>query len=395
MPYGSIKFGKGPIMTAMYILFWVFAGLIVYTYIGYPVSAMVVGKLRERTIKKAPYTPTLSIVIPAYNEEGQIRETLTNKLQLDYPKDKLEIIAVSDGSTDRTDDIVKEYLSHGVRLIRQEPRQGKTAALNRALAVAKGEIIVFSDANSLYEKEVLRHLTANFADKNVGYVTGRLVFGSPDANIIGDGSTAYMKYENFLRSLETTMGSIVGVNGGIDAVRKYLCTPMRPDQQSDFVLPLKVIEQGYRVVFEPDAVLKEIALNRPMDEYKMRVRVALRALNALKDMKQLLNPLRYGIIAWQLASHKILRYGAFIPLIGLLVTNLFLLDRGVIYQLVLAAQLVFYTTAFLGWVFERKIQRSRVLYAVVYFCLLNVASFHAFWKMMRGETQAVWKPRTG
>ena len=207
-------------MLIMSVLFWMFAGLIIYIYIGYPLIVWLLARIKRRQIQKAPIIPTVTIVIPAYNEEEHIRETLINKFQLDYPKEKLEIIVVSDHSTDRTDEITREYLSSGVRLIRQESRCGKTSALNVAVGDAVGEIIVFSDGNSLYEKDALKHLVANFSDESVGYVTGRMAYFSPDNNIIGEGCSAYMKYENFLRCSESKIGSVIGVNGGIDAVRK-------------------------------------------------------------------------------------------------------------------------------------------------------------------------------
>jgi cellulose synthase/poly-beta-1,6-N-acetylglucosamine synthase-like glycosyltransferase len=377
------------------VLFWVFAGLIIYIYIGYPLIVWLLAQMKHRQIRKAPFLPTVTIVIPAYNEEEHIRETLINKLRLDYPKEKMEIIVVSDHSTDQTDEIIKEYLSSGVRLIRQESRGGKTSALNKAVGEAAGEIIVFSDGNSLYEKDALKHLVANFSDKSVGYVTGRMAYFSPDTNMISEGCSTYMKYENFLRRSETKIGSVIGVNGGIDAVRKCLYIQMRPEQQSDLVLPLKVIEQGYRVVFEPEAILKEDALIRSGDEYRMRVRVTVRALNAVKDMKHLLNPLRYGMLSWQLFSHKILRYGANIPFMGLLATNLFLLGEGVIYQFAILSQTIFYALAILGWYFDRRGYRLVAVYAPLYLCLLNIATLHAFWKMIRGESQVIWNPRGG
>jgi len=239
-----------------------------------------------------------------------------------------------------------------VRLIRQEPRAGKTSALNIAVPEARGEILIFSDANSIYEQNVLRELADNFNDPSVGYVTGKMIYTNADGTPSGDGCTAYMKYENRLRSWETSLGSIVGVDGGIDAVRKELYQPMNPDQLPDFVLPLKVVAQGYRVVYEPEAILKESSLATAKDEYKMRVRVALRALWGMWDMHHLLTlspsflpplsrsdareatpshlpPLSRSdapeatpshlptfppsiLYAWQLWSHKVLRYLCFI-----------------------------------------------------------------------------------
>ena len=229
--------------------------LIFYIYAGYPLLAIGLGAMLHRNVRKEHIEADVTILISAYNEEEGIGATIENKLGLDYPLEKLEIIVISDGSTDRTDDIVQSFADRNVRLLRQEPRAGKTSALNMAVPLAKGEIIIFSDANSLYAPDALRKLLPNFADEEVGYVTGKMIYANPDGTPIGEGCSAYMMYENALRSIETRLGSIVGVDGGIDAVRKVLYRPMNADQLPDFVQPLKVVEQGYRVVYEPEALL--------------------------------------------------------------------------------------------------------------------------------------------
>jgi cellulose synthase/poly-beta-1,6-N-acetylglucosamine synthase-like glycosyltransferase len=207
--------------------------LVLYVYIGYPLIAACLGALLYRRVRKEPLEATVTIIIAAYNEEESIAATIENKLCVDYPQDKLEIIVISDGSTDRTDAIVNSFAAHNVRLLRQTPRAGKTSALNMAVPLAHGEIIVFSDANSLYAPDALRHLLENFADGDVGYVTGKMIYANPDGTPIGEGCSAYMRYENALRLIETRLGSVVGVDGGVDAVRKVLFRPMNPDQLPD------------------------------------------------------------------------------------------------------------------------------------------------------------------
>ncbi|HIK58854.1 MAG TPA: glycosyltransferase family 2 protein [Nitrospinaceae bacterium] len=377
------------------ILFWLCVGVVFYTYIGYPVIVILTGMVLNKEVKKMTYLPTVTILIPAYNEERFIRETLQNKLQLNYPKEKIEIIVVSDGSSDQTDKFVEEFSSQGVRLIRQNICQGKTAGLNRAVKVARGEIIVFSDANSLYHQDALRHLMANFSDTTVGYVTGQMIYVHPTGAPMGDGCSAYMRYENVIRRAETRAGSIVGVNGGVDAVRKTLYSPMRSDQLPDFVLPLCVLEKGFRIVFEPEAILKEHALEQSIDEYKMRVRVSLRALHAIKDKCYLLNPFKYGIFSWQLGSHKVLRYAAFLLFVPMYLSTLLLISEDWVYRLAFWGQTLFYCSALLGWYLERKAKGSGVLYVPFYFCLLNVASAFALWKFLNNEKQVTWIPRRG
>lgn len=377
------------------LFFWSCFFLTVYVYFLYPVAVALLSVIFNRQVKKSFINRSVTIVIAAYNEERDIGKTIENKLKLDYPAEKLEIIVVSDASTDRTDDIVKSFSESGVRLLRQETRQGKTAAINLAVSEAKGEIIVFSDSNSIYSNNALKELVSNFSDGSIGYVTGKMSYVNKDGSTTGDGCTAYMRYENFLRRLETSIGSVVGVDGGIDAIRRGLFSVMRPDQLPDFILPLKVIEQGYRVVYDHSVLLNEDSLSAPADEYRMRVRVALRALHALKDMSHLLSLSKYGIFAWQLLSHKVLRYGIFFFLIGMYLFNLLIIADSRFYLFTFVIQNMLYFAAFIGIFLESKKINVRIFYIIFYFCLLNMASAHAFWKFLNNEKQVTWVPRKG
>lgn len=381
------------------VVFWCATALVIYIYIGYPLLARLLARMLGKAVAKADYLPHVTIIIAAYNEERHIAATLNNKLGLNYPADKLDIIVVSDGSADQTDSLVEEFVRSypQIRLMRQIPRKGKTGALNMAVPAATGEIIVFSDANSIYKDDALRILLRNFSDPSVGYVTGKMVYADADGTIIGDGCSAFMRYENRLRQYETDMGSVVGVNGGIDAVRKNLYVSMRPDQLPDFVLPLCVVDQGYRVVYEPAAILVEDSLKGSQDEYNMRVRVSLRAYWAMYDMRKLFNPLRTGIYSLQLASHKALRYLAFVPLILALASNIYLVVRGQepIYIFALAAQCFLYGMAVFVKISNASVIKSSIGTFAYYFVLLNIASAHAFIKFVQGKKQVVWQPRTG
>jgi len=376
-------------------LFFASLSALLYIYLGYPLAAFVLSRVLCRTVRRRACEPHVTILIAAHNEEGHIGATIANKLSLDYPRDSLEIIVVSDGSQDATDAIVRSFAHRGVRLIRQEPRQGKTAALNQAVPEAAGEILVFSDANSLYAPDALRHLVENFADPEVGYVTGKMVYAAPDGSLVGDGCSAYIRYENLVRAWETLSGSIVGVDGGIDAVRRDLYRPMRADQLPDFVLPLAVAEQGYRVVYEPRALLREDALRSTADEYRMRVRVTLRALWALWDMRGLLNPFRHGVFSFQLFSHKVLRYLAVVFMACAALCNLLLATRSLFFRAALVLQALFYGLALAGRVYEKRGAAPRLLFIPYYFCLVNVAAGHALVRFLRGEKQVVWTPRKG
>ncbi len=377
------------------IIFWISIALVFYVYAGYPLTVLILGKIFSVPRKQGEFEPKVTVLIAAYNEESVIAATVQNKLEQNYPADKIEVLIISDGSVDRTDEIVRAFNDPRVRLLRQEPRAGKTSALNQAVPQARGDIIVFSDANSIYSPEALRHLVVNFSDSQVGYVTGKMIYANPDGSLIGDGCSGYMKYENVLRAGETCISSVVGVDGGIDAVRKELYVHMNPDQLPDFVLPLKVVRQGFRVVYEPLAVLWEPSLKRSSDEYRMRVRVALRAFWALFDMRQLLSFRQNPLFAWQLWSHKVLRYLCFIFLASALISNILLLNQEAFYQLTFLIQIMGYLSALIMPLIERQGIHSKLVSFAHYFVLLNLASAHAFIKFLLGRKQVFWTPRKG
>ncbi len=384
----------------MQVVFWLSLLLLFYIYFGYPLLAKVVVTLRPQPVKADPdYLPTVTILIAAYNEAKDIEATLRNKLEQDYPSDKLEIRVVSDESEDGTDEIVERVARDAcfpIHLLRQVPRQGKTAGLNSLVPEATGDIILFSDANSQWDTRVIRNLCSNFADPAVGYVTGKMVYVNEDGSLVGDGCSAYMKYENWLREQETRIGSVVGVDGGVDAMRKTLYRPLRADQLPDFVQPLKVVEQGYRVIYEPQALLKEDALNDSESEFAMRVRVSLRALWALKDMRHLMNPLRDPLFAWQMISHKVLRYGAFVPMATLALATLLLAPAKGIYTLAFIGYVVFLLLAWSGHKQEGQGKSLSAVYSIpYYFMLLNIASYKACMAFLKGEKKVIWNPRKG
>lgn len=381
-------------------LFWLSLLILVYVYVGYPLLVRLLSLLKMMPVQRDDsYRPSVSIVIAAYNESADIEKTLDNKLKQDYPLEKMEILVVSDESDDGTDEIIQRKARDSecpIKLIRQVPRQGKTAGLNTLIAQACGEIILFSDANSQWDKHAVARLVSNFADLDVGYVTGKMVYVNEDGSLVGDGCSAYMKYENWLREHETRLGSVVGVDGGIDAMRKALHVPLRPDQLPDFVQPLKVIEQGYRVVYEPRALLKENTNEDSGSEFSMRVRVGLRALWALKDMSHLMNPLRFGIFSLQMISHKLLRYLAFIPLMTFTLATVFLVPRGGFYLVSFIGLMALYGLGWAGRKNESEGHHLTFIYAVpYYFLLLNLASFRALVAFMKKEKKVVWNPRKG
>lgn len=385
-------------MNAFEKLFWILIVFGLYPYVGYPLIARAIAAVCRRGIRTyASNLPSVSIVVAAHNESKCIDATLRNKLSQNYPADLIEIIVVSDESNDGTDDIVSK-LAHQygrVHLIRQEPRRGKSAALNLAMERASGDLVVFSDANSIYQDDAVRRLVASFADPAVGYVTGCMLYVDPGGTLIGDGCTAYMKYENWLRRVETRLGSIVGVDGAIDCMRRRLYRPLRPDQLPDFALALDVVEQGYRAVYEPMAVVTEESLTAESAEYKMRVRVALRGLWAIWDKRALLSPMRFPLYSWQLASHKLFRYLSPVPLAAAAIVNWFLLPHGVVYRVLATLQIAFLLLVASRIAALPKVSEWPIARYSYYFVLLNVASAVAVAKFARGIKTVTWQPRTG
>ncbi|MFC3114999.1 glycosyltransferase family 2 protein [Cellvibrio fontiphilus] len=379
----------------MELLFWLSVLVVFYIYIGYPILLRYLPKRKSMVVNESNELPRVTVLIPAFNEAAVIGQTIHNKLTQNYPADRLEIIVISDESEDGTDDIVTQIAAQDarVKLVRQVPRQGKTSGLNLAMPQANGDIVVFSDANSHYQPDAIRQLINCFNDPEVGYVTGKMVYVNEEGNVIGDGCSAYMKYENHLRALESQVSSVVGVDGGVDAIRKSLYQPMNADQLPDFVLPLKVVTQGKRVIYCENALLNEESLSNSQSEFRMRVRVSLRAYWAMWDMKHLFNPFKYGLFSLQLVSHKLLRYLAFIPLFLALISNGLITGEGWLYQIAFITQIIFYSAA--AFVSLNDGTKNKWLALTNYFCLINIAAAMAFIKFIKREKIVIWKPRVG
>lgn len=377
------------------VAFWLSVLLIVHPWVLYPACIAVLGWIRPRPVRRDRHEPMVTMLIPAWNEEACIGETLADKLRQDYPRAKLRIVVVSDGSTDRTDEIVRGFADRGVELLRVEGRGGKAIALNHAMRVASGEIVVFCDANSLFAPDAVRRIVENFADPEVGYVTGELRMESPGGTVAGGGIGAYLRYEALLRDLETQVGSVIGVNGGVDAIRRELYSDIPGHLITDFVLPLRVIAGGHRVIHDPRVEATETANERIGSEFRMRVRVALRALQGMTHMRRLFNPLRHPLGAFCLISHKLLRYGAFVFMATALASNVALALREPFYRWLLFAHLLGYALAVLGLTRLGAGSLHRLTVVPSYLLMTYAAFAVATVKFLRGQRMATWKPRSG
>jgi cellulose synthase/poly-beta-1,6-N-acetylglucosamine synthase-like glycosyltransferase len=374
-------------------IFWLSAAALGYTYVGYPLLLLILSRLRTRPVRRAAFEPHVTVIITAYNEERDLAAKLENTLALSYPPDKLEIIVASDCSSDRTDDIVRSFAARGVRLHRQPERLGKTAAQNAAVELARGEIILFSDATTLYQTDVLRVMMPDFADATVGCVAGRLIYIDPAQTGVGQGARSYWGYEVFLKERESRISSLIGVSGCLYAVRRAAYVPLYHEACSDFIIATKMVEQNLRAVYEPAAVCTEETNRRSDHELRMRVRVISQTFTDLWRHRAMLNPLKSGFYAVQLLSHKVMRYLVPFFLILLFTSAAALAPRNAFYALAFAAQAAGYTMAALSWVLERALKvHSRLLALPQYFVLANLASLIAWYKFLRGERFARWEP---
>lgn len=379
----------------MVIIFWMSILLIIYPYVIYPLLIGVWGLLRPLQVRRAAIEPTVTVLIPAYNEADCIATTLNRLIEQDYPRERLQIVVVSDASDDGTDEIVQRHADFNVELIRVESRGGKANALNVAVPQTRGEIIVFCDANAQFAQDAVRNLVRNFADGTVGYVTGQLTLVSPGESLSGGGSAAYVRYEGIVRVAETRVASIIGVNGGVDAIRRSLYSDVPRELITDLVLPLRVIASGYRVIYDPSVRSTEVANSQLRSEFRMRVRVALRAWQGLAHMKRLLNPLHYPVTAFCLLSHKVLRYVGFVFLLSAAVANISLAISSEIYQKLLFFQIALYVLAILG-ITRTGGGWGRRFGVLPGYLLVSYAAFAlAAIKFVRGQTMATWKPRAG
>jgi len=364
---------------------------VVYVYVGYPALLCVIASLRRRRRPEPGYTPFLSILIAACNEEAGIEEKLRQTLRLDYPPDAIEILVLSDGSEDRTDEIVRNFPDQRVRLVRIPARRGKTNAQNEGVKQAKGEVLVFSDATTIYHPLALKYLAANYQDAKVGAASGRYqYFDAEEASPTGMGTIAFWNYENMIKVRQSKAGTLTGCCGCIYSVRKSAYTDLAPDIISDLVQPLWVIQKGYRVAFEDRALAYEQTTESTQEEFAMRVRVVTRGMRGLLSVPDLLKPWKHPWTTFQLFSHKIMRW--MVPVFLLLVlTSSAVLARQPYFRVFLILQLCFYGLALLQLVVPMH-RRWKPLGIPLYFCTLNAAAMMGMIELLRGRKYVVWQP---
>ncbi len=371
----------------MRAIFWLSTFLLFYIYAGYPVIVWLLASLFGSKPQAAAITPRISLLIPAYNEEAHIEQRLLNSLQLDYPKDQLDVVVASDGSTDGTNAIVRRFANRGVALIAMPENIGKSAMLSRVVPQLCGEIVVFTDASSELEPSALRKLVAVFADSRVGCASG-LYRLKPADDLRGEGEGLYWRYETFIKQQESRLHSILGAHGAFYAIRRALFTPLEHDAiNDDYLIPMRIVEQGLRAVYVPSAVAWEREVASVEGEFTRRRRIAAGNCQQMVELAGLLHP-KQGWVAFTFFSHKVLRTFAPWLMIGALVATAWLAQPW--FTLAFLAQAFLYGSASLGFYLQKRGKRSRLFSPPMYFCLGNLAMLVGFIQFFLIRKQVHW-----
>lgn len=360
-------------------LFWISVGAILYTYLGYPIIVWLLARVRKREVIKADIVPRVSVVIACHNEQDNIKARIKNLLGCDYPHALLEIVIISDGSTDFTADIARRHTSDRVRLFSYEEQRGKAAALNIGVEMATGEIVVFADARQSFEPNAIKELAANFADPTVGAVSGELLLDGAGGSSVGEGIGLYWKYEKWIRKSESRSGSMIGATGAIYAIRRELWRPLPESTILDDVhTPMRIALGGHRVVFDEKARAHDKAVESAGHEFARKVRTLTGNYQLCQLMPRLLFP--NSVLLFQFYSHKLMRLGAPILLLLILAANVFLAASPansaapLLYRVSLAGQVVFYAGVAAGaWLLKHN-RRVRLLNLAYVFSLMNAAA---------------------
>jgi cellulose synthase/poly-beta-1,6-N-acetylglucosamine synthase-like glycosyltransferase len=375
----------------MIVLFWISLAVCVYVYFGYPALLWVLSRLRTRPVLEGEVYPLATFIIPAYNEERNIRAKLENTLGLDYPPNRIEVLVVSNGSTDGTNEIVRQWSDRRVELIALE-RPGKMEALNEGARRAAGDILIFTDADFLLDPHTLRELARKFNDPEVGGVCGARKSGvQREGDATGEGEGLYGRWDKWQKVRESRIGSVFAADGLLYAIRRELYVPVTdPAQADDIAISTQIPLQGYRLLFEPHATAWEHATVEAAGEFRRKVRVTNHSVRALLNLGSAL--FTSGFYSVELLSHKLVRH--FVPffLIPLLISSA-LLDPP-FYRVVFLAQVAVYTLALGGALLRNhSLGRARIFYVPYFFTFVNAAALVGILSMLRGEKTAAWQSR--
>ncbi len=382
----------------MITLFWICILLVFYAYLGYALVLYLLVKIKESILGKQQanpdYLPSVSLIVPCFNEDGYVLEKVRNSKALQYPKDKLQLIFISDGSDDQTAAMLSNVSD--ILHLHEPERRGKAAAMNRAVGFAQNEILVFCDANTELNPEALLAMMPFYENPKTGGVSGEKKIKTTDktgASSAGEG--IYWKYESFLKSYDARLYSIVGAAGELMSYRKSLYTELEPDTLlDDFMQSMRIAARGYTIQYTKNAVATETASANVKEELKRKIRICAGGWQSMTRLWKVLIPWPYPLLTFCYISHRVLRWSlaAFaLPIILLLNIYLVLSGESIWYTLMLMAQVIFYALSFLGWYLENKDARIKALYIPYYFLIMNIAVFFGLNRYIKGSQSALWE----
>lgn len=373
----------------MYItaIFWSSVFMIIFIYIGYPLSLKLISTFRKYKNTKRYITPRITFIICAYNEEKRIRRKIENTLSLQYPRNRMQVIVVSDGSTDGTAQIIREYEEKGVELIELEERRGKESGQNEAVRRARGDILVFSDVATTLNKVGLMEIVANFYDPGIGCVSSvdKLLLNGESG-----GEGFYVKYEMWLRSMESAVKSVVGLSGSFFAARKEVCFDFSTNMQSDFKTLLNSMKIGLRGISDPKAIGYYPEIKDKSKEFNRKVRTVVRGLTVFFNHLQFINIFKFGLFSYMYVCHKLLRWTVPIFLLIALSSGIYLFKAADIYKIITIFQIAFYMLAFTGIAIP-ELNKVRLMKIPSFFVMVNISILVAWMKYLKGERIVLWQ----
>ncbi|MBY0426227.1 MAG: glycosyltransferase family 2 protein, partial [Cytophagales bacterium] len=367
--------------------FWICIFISFYAYLGYGILLYLIVKIKRVLTKKEPnfdetFTPSVTFVVPCYNESETVVQKIENCISMDYPKELYSIIFITDGSTDGTPEIVKKYEGQ-VQLLHSPLRKGKAAAENRSMEFVKSDIVIFSDANTILPVDAVKKLVRHYSNPKVGAVSGeKRILKKASDKAAGAGEGIYWKYESFLKKLDSELLTIVGAAGELFSFRTSLFEPLEEDSiLDDFMVSMRIADRGYRVIYEPEAYAQETASESIKEELKRKIRICAGGWQSMSRLLPVLNPFRNFTLTFQYVSHRVLRW-SIVPLLLLLAIplNIILTKLTWFYTLLLGAQTIFYSLALLGWYFENRNIKIKVLFVPYYFFIMNYAVIMGFFR---------------
>jgi cellulose synthase/poly-beta-1,6-N-acetylglucosamine synthase-like glycosyltransferase len=384
-------------MSVLACLFWVGIGIVVYSYLGYGSLVYFLVKIKKIIQKKAPFDPnflpSVALVVPCFNESDYIEEKIKNSLALNYPAHKLQLIFISDGSSDDTPDRIKKYPQ--ILALHEDTRNGKASAMNRAMAFVKAPIVVFCDANTALNPEAIHEMVKHYSNPRVGAVTGeKRIITKDKENASGAGEGIYWKYESFLKQLDSDFYTIVGAAGELMSYRTELFKELPKDTLlDDLMQSMQIANDGYRVIYEKNAWAAETASANVGEELKRKIRIAAGAFQSMTRLPKGFNLITNFKVSFLFISHRVLRWTlAPLSLLMLFIVNIFLLSEpNIIYKLLMIGQLLFYSMALLGWYLANKQIKVKILFVPYYFFIMNLCMYLGFFRFLRGKQSANWE----